>query len=273
MKKGQKLSPEHLAKMREGMDRARAEGRLGRKTRPIQSQSAISEDDRALGIGEPDQNDAVAAQVTALLNNPAVASLIDAAVASRLKAMGAPVATTPDIGMMALLAAIEKLTLTHASQAPGYSKPLPSEEVNRRADGFIEMNALLEKCKADDVRPLYRLVNEPLFAGEIEYRVGSEIRTLLYPNEYMQPLDDRARQVHAAMMRWIGGPQKSIGERVAEAEAARRQNPTPESGPFASAGLPSQSPVESVSTPEDERGFDPRRPPQAAHQAGQTYTV
>lgn len=223
-----------------------------------------------LGIDQPDSHDQTIA-MAAMLNHPDMARLIDAAVNQRLAAMGHGVSQTA--GQEAVVAGIEKLINMTASQQPGYSRPLPSEEVERRADGFIEMNALIAECKQSGTKPRYRLVNEPLFAGEIEYRPGSEIETLLYPNEHMQPMNEQARLVHLAMMKWIGGPQLGIGERVAMAEAERAGRLTPESGPFVAAGLPDQSPVAIVADPPEERGFDPRKPPQAAHQVAPVYQV
>lgn len=225
------------------------------------------ETDADLGIGEPDEHDAAQASLDMLLNNPQIAQLIDAAVAQRLATMGAP-PPSMDTGLMAVVAGIERLTTMHAAQLPGYSKPLPAVEIEKRADGFIQMNALIDRYKAESNLPRYRLVGQPLFAGEIPIPEGSEIETALYPNENMAPLNEPARLVHEAMMQWIGGPQKGIGQRVAEAEAERRGNRlTPESGPFAAPGLPDQSPVRVVAAPPEDMTHDPRRPPQAPHEA------
>lgn len=222
------------------------------------------ETDADLGIGEPDRNDALAM----LMQNPQIIQLIDAAVQQRLGALHAP-----SDGLGAVVSGIEKLIQMNAAQLPGYSRPLPADEVERRAAGFVEMNALLEQYKRDNTPPQYRLVNEPLFAGEIEYRPGSIVAHCMPPNEHMAPMDDRARQVHAAMMRWIGGPQMAIDERLEEAERERRQTGAYDPSPFQPAGLPDRSPVQVVADPPEERGFDPRRPPQAAHEIAQQGVV
>lgn len=226
--------------------------------------------DAALGIGEEDN------PIAALLNHPDVARLIDVAVQARLAQIGggAVADMSGNAGLAAIVAGIERLTTMHAAQLPGYSRPLPVEEIERRAEGFVDMQALVRRCEETREFPRYRLVGEPLFAGEIEYRPGSEIETLLYPNEHMMPLNEPARRVHEAMMRWIGGPQIGIAERVEEAEKNRNILPVGDrNSPFARAGLPETSPVQIVADPPEERAFDPRRPPQAAHQVEQPYRV
>lgn len=227
--------------------------------------------DAELGIGEPDEHDAAQSSINALLAHPDIARLIDAAVAQRLAAVGAP---QPDSGLAAIITGIDRLTTMHAAQAPGYYKPLQAGEMERRASGLVDMQTAIEMCKADGVLPRYRLVGEPLFAGEIEYRADSEIETLIFPNEHMMPLNEQARMVHEAMMRWIGGEQLGIAERVEKAEQERHGQAPPDYGaPFHRPGLPEQSPVAVVAEPRDERAFDPRRPPQAAHQVNQVYRV
>lgn len=236
----------------------------------------IPETDEQLGIGIEDN------PMMALLSSPQINELIERAVAARLAAvMGSgaqlPVAAGSDGAMHAVVAGIEKLVQMHATQQPGYARPLPAGVVEDREAGFAEMNTLLRKFQQSgfpDDKPRYLLVNEPLFAGEIEYPPGATITTWLYPNEHMAPLNDAARLVHKAMMRWIGGPQEGIAERVARAEAERNGRPMIDNSPFKPAGLTDASPVDMVEPPPEVRAFDPRRPPQAAHQMPQgVYTV
>jgi hypothetical protein len=221
--------------------------------------------DDQLGI---DEDAAPDDPVAALMDNPALARLLDAAVERRLAQLGQPalVAAGTDPGLAQMVASLERLVGLSASQQPGYSRPLPAAEIDRRQAGWEAMQEALDECKAVNRYPKYRLVSESLFAGEIEYKPGHEIETLLIPNEFMVPQNDEARRVHSAFMQWIGGPQKSIGERVFEAEAERHNRPIPEVGPvFRPAGLPDASPIRVTADPPEERRFDPRRPP-AAHE-------
>jgi len=222
--------------------------------------------DADLGIGQQDNE-----------IGPQIEALVEAAVRKRLAELGAAPPDPNNATMMALVTAIERSTSVHAAQLPGYHKPLPADEIDRRAQGFVDMQALIDKARRDGDELRYRLVGQPLFAGEIEYRPGSEIVTFLYPNEHMQPLTKAATAVHRAFMQWIGGPQQGIAERVYEAEIERRQRgQIPGTTPFQRAGLPENSPVQIVADPPEERKFDPRSPPQAAHEiatSAQPYRI
>ena len=239
---------------------------------PTPDMGNIVIDEPLPGVGQPDAQDEAAAAAQLLAENPALSRLIGGLVAQQVSAAltQAGVATQPLGGTDAMLSALvghmERLTLMHAEQRPGYQKPLPAEEQAKRAAGWNQMHEVIDYYRQQGIFPRYRLVQEPLFAGEIEYQPGSVIESYLIPNEYMAPENDAAREIHAAMMQWIGGPQMSIGERLAEAERERRSGPNPiDPMPFKRAGLPDASPVVIVSEPPEERGFDPRRPPQTAY--------
>jgi hypothetical protein len=227
------------------------------------------ETDEDLGIGVDDD------PMATLLANPAFAAAVDAAVARRIAGVqGAaePVGQLDASAMAVLAKSIEKIATVHASQQPGYAKPLSAEEIHSRESGFAEMTALIEKAKADKAPPNYELVGEPLFAGEYLFPPGSKIRGFLIPNEHMVPLDDRARAIHRAFMQWIGGSTQGIAERVYDAERARNGTLVDPS-PFHAPTSADQMPVEMVEPPQDTRAFDPRRPPQTAHEHAMSQVV
>lgn len=232
------------------------------------------ETDEDLGIGEEDAPAAPDDPMAALLANPAFAAAVDLAVARRLggatpQAAGGAL----DANALAHLAAsIEKIATVHASQQPGYAKPLPAVEIERRASAFEEMNALIDLARLKGEPPNYQLVEEPLFAGEYLFPPGSKIRGYIIPNEHMLPLDERGKAIHRAFMQWIGGPTEGIAEQVYNAERARNgtiADPTPFRSPTAAHELP----VEMVEPPSDTREFDPRRPPTSARDRAQDNIV
>ncbi len=69
--------------------------------------------------------------VAALLASPQFAALIEAAVDARLAQMGKPSSGTE---MAQLTKALERMVNNNVSQQPGYIKPLPGEEIERRAE-------------------------------------------------------------------------------------------------------------------------------------------
>jgi hypothetical protein len=104
-------------------------------------------------------------------------------------------------------------------QQPGYIKPLSVEEVDRRANGYVQMKALLKKFEAESRPPLY-LLTEMFFecTNALRFEPGQQIRTFLPPSESFQPQNAEAEQVYAAMFQWIGGKTPDIAEQVEEAE-------------------------------------------------------
>lgn len=186
--------------------------------------------DEELGIGQeddaPSQDDAVAA----LLADPRFSGLIEAAVAQRLGALSgqapAPSGLDPN-AFDALAKTLGRMIEVNAMQQPGYIKPLPAGEVERRLDGKDQMEALLQNLQAQDTAPHY-IVGEGGFfecTNAQEFSRGDEIRTYLPPPEDFVAVNVEAKQVMAAQMQWLGGRTPSIGEQVEAAMQARNGPP------------------------------------------------
>lgn len=184
--------------------------------------------DTDLGIGEEltaeEQASAQAGALAALLASPAAQQLIDAAVASRLAQMGAPsgeAAPASSEAFRAFTDTLKHLINAQALQQPGYIKPLPADELDRRLAGKIEMEALLLDYKDKGTPPEWSVGEGGFFecTNALEFREGDLIRTYLPPAEDFTPRNVQADRVQEASMRWLGGPTRSIGEQV---EAAMR---------------------------------------------------
>lgn len=188
--------------------------------------------DNDLGIAEPDPEAeaALAAHEAAkrhadamatILTSPAFAAAVDAAVEARLKAMGATLGSVPAGGndLTALIdklaQAIDRSSNSAASQQPGYVKPLSADEIERRAEAFVEMQAILkegrEKFRQGEsgltCRPTY-LLKDYLHAADRLWFAGDTIFWDDIPNTEMEPQNDIAKRVYAAFERWLGGGQQ-----------------------------------------------------------------
>lgn len=196
---------------------------------PTKGPDPVSEEsptDEELGIGVEDEAPEADA-LTAMLANPAFAALIDAAVTARMAQMGAPAAPASSEAFQAFTQSIKHLIDTQAMQQPGYIKPLPSDEIDRRLAGKVEMDALLRRYEQAGTPPLWTVGEQGFFecTNALEFVEGEQIRTYLPPVEDFIPGNDEARQVHTAMMQWIGGPTPGIGEQVEAAMIAAKQAP------------------------------------------------
>ena len=196
-----------------------------------------ADSDEALGIGEDDE--AQAASLDALMNNPQFDKLLEAAVSAKLKAMGheaAPAAplSGSERAFDAFLSKFDHMLNLQAEQQPGYKKPLSASEMDARAEGKRDMFALLHKCKTENLWPHYLLNDEsnPFYGnspnGPILYLAGQEIKMRGPPSESFKPLNDVAMQIVEAYRRWVGDP-VSIEELTAQAVAdARGASQVPE---------------------------------------------
>lgn len=176
--------------------------------------------DAELGIGEEDDV-SDADQLSELLANPLLAKLIDAAVAQRLGQMQAPAGVSLDASAFADLAAtLKHMVQVNAVQQPGYIKPLPVEEVDRRAAAHVEMWALIKRYEEMALAPAYVVGEGGFFecSNALEFREGDKIRTFLPPAEDFIPDNEPAAKIHAAFMRSIGGSTPEIGEQVRQAQ-------------------------------------------------------
>ena len=167
-------------------------------------------------------------QLEALLADPRMAALLDAAVAQRMAQMG--VAGSANGGsldngaLVAFTETIRHLINTNAEQQPGYIKPLPAEEVDRRTAGRVEMFALLKRYEEMGLAPAW-IVGEGGFfecANAQEFKHLDKIRMYLPAPEDFMPDNEPAAKVHAAMMQWLGGRTPHISETVAEFEQSRK---------------------------------------------------
>ncbi len=188
------------------------------------------ETDADLGIGEEDGPADNGAAITALMADPKFAKLIDAAVQARLASMGGVAAAAPmsrSEDFAAFTETLKHILSVQAMQQPGYIKPLPADEIDRRADGYVQMTALLKKYEQAGTAPEYVIGEGGFFecTNAMQFQPGSRIRTYLPPAESFQPQNSEAKAVFAAMLQWIGGPTPGIGEQLEAAQREAHQAP------------------------------------------------
>lgn len=198
-----------------------------------------AESDEDLGIGELERAAAPAPSLDTILNSPAFAAAVEAAVRLRLAESDAqPAPAKSEAGEFGkMLDTIGRMLEVQQIQIPGYIKPLSADEMDRRAGGLVEMHALLEQARIKNDPPRY-ILGDKFYAGDILYDEGFEIRTYLPPAEHFRPENDSGRKVYAAMMTWIGGPTPEIGEQIAQAMAASKEAPLITGAPAAAASSP-----------------------------------
>lgn len=194
---------------------------VGVEKKPVDNRS--SDDD--LGIGEEDTS---VSNLNALLADPALAALIDQAVAARVAQMGiSQSAAPPSDQMTAFTATLKHMIDMQQMQQPGYIKPLPADEIDRRAAGRVEMFALLETYERNRTPPLWTVGEQGFIecTNMLEFGEGEQIRTYLPPVEDFIPENEEAMCVHEAMMQWIGGPTPEIGEQLKQAQLDAKAPP------------------------------------------------
>jgi len=215
----------------------------------IEAAKAPFETDEELGIGVDDDAPDPNATLAALMANPALAALIDQAVAARVAQLGVSQSAMPQgsEAFAAFTQTLKHLIDTQAMQQPGYIKPLPADEIDRRAAGKVEMFALLRDYERRGEAPLWEIGEGGFFecTNAMEFPEGAEIRTFLPPPEDFIPKNEPAERVHAAMMQWLGGPTPDIGEQVEAAHKAAHA-PLISSAPIAAGNT---GPVQIVTMP------------------------
>ncbi len=168
--------------------------------------------------------------MAALLSDPRLGALIERAAEARVQQMlgqpkAAPATATTEFGHLAK--AFEEMLQLQAMQMPGYFKPLPAEEVQRRAAGTVEMMAILQEAKASGTPPQYYVGEGKFYAGSILYQPGEPLATYLPPPEDFVPCYDGpngsrggplAQRILDAQLVWLGGHSPDIATRVKEAE-------------------------------------------------------
>ena len=192
---------------------------------PLSADTSAVLSDEELGIGF-EEEEAPADPLEAILSDPRMAKLLDAAVVARMAQLGAPQQSGGSLdnnAMVAFTETIRHLIDTNAEQRPGYIKPLPAEEVDRRAAGRVEMFALLKKYEQMGLAPAWIVGDGGFFecTNAQEFKPGAKIRTYLPPPEDFIPDNEPAAAVHAAQLQWLGGRTPHISETVAEFEQAR----------------------------------------------------
>lgn len=199
--------------------------------------------DEALGIGTDEVD------YSKLLNDPKFL----AALAEKMQSVQVPAASQSS-ELAGVLKTMERMIEVQAIQQPGYSKPIPAEEMDRREEGRQKMFALLDRFR-DKRSPPHYVLGENWPANDILYEAGQEVRTFLPPAEHFQPQNHEAHQVMAAMYQWLGGPTPDIGETV---EAFERWRKGTDSVPLVGAAeVLKPSDVEVVSTAK--RDVQPKR--------------
>lgn len=195
--------------------------------------------DAELGIGEDDGADAESGETDAfvkMMDDPRFKAAIDTVVAARMVELSKGAAAQVSGGDTSVLvvSALRELSTSferslqiQAEQQPGYIKPLPREEVERRAAGYVEMTALLKDFERRGTPPAYIIQGDthgdvfvgPSPNGPTMYQPGMEIECYLPPAERFEPINDEARKVYAAMLQWIGGRTPDIGDMIVAAHA------------------------------------------------------
>ncbi len=186
--------------------------------------------------------------LASLMADPVVAArladLVNAAVAARMAQPASAASPAPTAEFGDLVKALEKTLIAQAEQMPGYFKPLPAEEVARRARGKVEMFAMLESFKAAGTPPRYYVGANKFYAGCVQYEEGFPINTYLPPPEDFEPCYEpdrergetyaqgreagqRAERVLDAQLQWLGGHSPDIATRVSEAEAEHHARTIP----------------------------------------------
>lgn len=201
--------------------------------------------DEELGIGVEDDVEAAEAAdpIAALLADPRMAAVIEAAVAQRVAQMGLSAGAIPSQpSELAILAkAMERMFELNAVQQPGYQKPLPIEEVERRMAGKVEMEALLVHYRDIGLAPKYTVGEGGFFecVNAQEFVPGSEVRMYLPPPEDFIAENEPALAVMAAQRKWLGVATPHIGDQVEAAMKAAKQAPLIDNAPIgvAKAGL------------------------------------
>lgn len=191
--------------------------------------------------------------LSALLSDPRIATLIEAAVAAKVAQLtdGVPEASGHQGELVgALVQALDRHSQSQAYQQPGYQKPLPVEEIERRAAAYVQMGALITQAISTGDRPMYLLLDD-FHCDEILWPKGETIFWEGPPNIQMEPRNPVAKAIMEQMTAWIGGDQVPIEDQVAQAWANRPktmpgEQPMPEPAMFRPPRTTAQSRVEAV---------------------------
>jgi len=194
-----------------------------------QQESETMDPDFTAAEGTTGEQTAPTIDLAAIMAGPEMQQLIARAVAERVAAMtsGAAAASDTTLTGADLVGAMRHMLEINAMQQPGYQKPLPADEIDRRIAGRVEMFALIETCQNDNEPPLWTIGPNGFFecTNAQEFAPGVQIRTYLPPAEDFIPNNGAAKAIHAAMMRWLGAPTPEIGEQIKQAQMASKLPP------------------------------------------------
>ncbi len=168
------------------------------------------EDDTSLGIGLPSVEDVTSSRAF----RDAVSDAVKAAMAERPPAGQAPADWADFMSNM------RQLTEAFQVQSPGFNKPLPPEEVAKRASGrdeffrlIMEAAAAVENfgrmgAKSRDLVPEYLVGSGGILAntdqGEQMFSPGQRLFYTEAPPKDFLPLNLRAGEIMHAQMQWLG---------------------------------------------------------------------
>jgi hypothetical protein len=209
--------------------------------------------DSELGVGEETPAEAAAeatAKIAAVMADPTIAMAIEQLVQQRVAELAITNGAAPGVDLMAgfkllaaeMAAAISKNTNAMAEQIPGHVKPIPVEEVERRAAAWIELQSMLadvarqywtavernEHAEAERITPHYILDEDFFGPGEVGsemYVRGETIRWFGAPGVYMQPRNAIATKLSETMWEYLGNENAPSAEDLAQ-HASKMNRPS-----------------------------------------------
>jgi hypothetical protein len=143
-----------------------------------------------------------------------------------------------------MASAISKNTNAMAEQLPGYHKPIPIEEVERRAGALVEMQSVLtditrrywtaversDHMEAERLTPVYILDEDFFGPGEVGnemYVRGETIRWFGVPGIYMEPRNGVAKELCELMWTYLGNEGAPSAEDLAVKASQMMRPSTP----------------------------------------------
>jgi hypothetical protein len=215
--------------------------------------------DSDLGVGEETEaglKAAEAARVTAAMQDPAIAKAITQLVEQRLAeavaANGTVAGTPPGIDFLTAMKAlgdqiansINRTTAATMEQMPGHVKPIPPEEVERRAAAWVELQSMLSDVarqywsaiergkprEAETHTPIYILDEDFFGPGEVGsemYPRGATIRWYGAPGTFMEPRNEIAQRLADLMWDYLGNENAPNAEDLAEKASQMNRPSTP----------------------------------------------
>jgi hypothetical protein len=137
-----------------------------------------------------------------------VESIIAAAVDRQVKAaLEKAMAAAPKTSHSEMAEFTEKLALAinSVNDQKGSQKPVPPEELARRAKAKAAMEALIEETYQRGAKPLYKLTGKMYLGEQLRRARPVEIGWSSVPNQHMEPINDEAKAIMALFMESIGG--------------------------------------------------------------------